>query len=43
MKPILVLADPAASKNLVAAHPAIVKKLSAKVAAWVATLPKEYL
>jgi arylsulfatase A-like enzyme len=36
-------ADPAESKNLVAQHPDIVKKLSAKVEAWVSTLPKEYL
>ncbi len=36
-------ADPAESKNLSARHPNIVKKLSVKVEAWVATLPKEYL
>lgn len=36
-------ADPAESKNLAAQHPDIVKRLSAKVEAWVATLPKEYL
>jgi N-acetylgalactosamine-6-sulfatase len=36
-------ADPAESNNLAAQHPDIVKKLSAKVEAWVATLPKEYL
>jgi len=38
-----LIADPAESKNLAAQHPDIVKKLSAKVEAWVATLPKEYL
>ena len=38
-----LIADPAESKNLVAQHPDIVKNLSAKVEAWVATLPKEYL
>ncbi len=36
-------ADPAESKNLAAQHPEIVKKLSAQVEAWVATLPKEYI
>lgn len=35
--------DPAESKNLAAQHPAIVKRLSTKVEAWVGTLPKEYL
>jgi len=38
-----LVADPAESKNLAKQHPDIVKKLSAKVEAWVATLPKEYL
>jgi N-acetylgalactosamine-6-sulfatase len=36
-------ADPAESKNLAAQHPEIVKKLSAQVETWVATLPKEYI
>ena len=36
-------ADPAESRNLAAQHPDIVKKLSTKVEARVATLPKEYL
>ena len=36
-------ADPAESRNVAAQHPDIVKKLSAKIEAWVATLPKEYL
>ena len=31
------------SKNVAAQHADIVKKLSAKAEAWVATLPKEYL
>ena len=35
--------DAAESKNLAAQHPDIVKKLSAKVEAWVEKLPKEYL
>ena len=38
-----LLADPAETKNVAAQHADIVKKLSTKVAAWVATLPKEYL
>ncbi|CAN5600623.1 sulfatase-like hydrolase/transferase [soil metagenome] len=38
-----ILADPAESKNVAAKHPDVVKKLSATVEAWVATLPKEYL
>lgn len=38
-----IVADPAESKNVAAQHPDIVKRLSAKVEAWVATLPKEYL
>lgn len=29
--------------NLVSRHPDIVKQLSAKIAAWVVTLPKSYL
>jgi N-acetylgalactosamine-6-sulfatase len=36
-------ADPAESRNLAAQHPDIVKKLSAKLEAWTATLPKEYI
>ena len=38
-----ITADPAESKNVAAQHPDIVKMLSAKVEAWVATLPKEYI
>ena len=38
-----ILADPAESKNVAAQHPDTVKKLSAEVEAWVATLPKEYI
>ena len=38
-----IVADPAETKNVAAQHPDIVKKLSAKVAAWVAMLPKSYL
>ena len=38
-----ITADPAESKNLAAPYPDIVKKLSAKVETWVATLPKEYI
>ena len=38
-----IIADPAELKNLAARHSDIVKRLSAKVEAWVATLPKEYL
>ena len=37
-----IATDPAESKNLAKQHPEIVKKLSAKVEAWVATLPKSY-
>ncbi len=37
-----ILADPAESQNLVKQYPDIVRKLSARVQAWVATLPKEY-
>ena len=36
-------ADPAESNNLAARHPDMVKKRSAKLEAWVAKLPKEYL
>ena len=36
-------ADPAETKNLVEEQPEIVKKLSAQVEAWVATLPKDYI
>jgi N-acetylgalactosamine-6-sulfatase len=35
--------DPAESDNLADKHPDIVKKLSAKVEAWITTLPKEYV
>lgn len=35
-------ADPTESQNVAARHPEVVKELSAKVAAWVGTLPKEY-
>jgi N-acetylgalactosamine-6-sulfatase len=38
-----VVADPAESQNVAEQHPDIVKKLSATVEAWVATLPKEYV
>lgn len=38
-----ILADPSESKNVAAQHPDIVKKLSARLEAWAATLPKEYL
>ncbi|MDP3069853.1 MAG: sulfatase-like hydrolase/transferase [Opitutaceae bacterium] len=38
-----IVNDPAEKNNLVSKHPDIVKKLSAKVAAWVATLPKSYV
>lgn len=38
-----LIADPAEANNLVGQHPDIVKRLSAKVEAWVAALPKEYL
>lgn len=38
-----LVADPAESENVASQHPDIVKKLSAKVEAWVASLPKEYL
>ncbi len=36
-------ADPAESKNVAAQHPNIVKRLSAAVEKWVATLPKDYV
>lgn len=35
-------ADPGEKTNLVAQHPDIVKRLSAQIEAWQATLPKEY-
>jgi N-acetylgalactosamine-6-sulfatase len=35
-------ADPGEKNNLAAQQPAIVQRLSAKVEAWQATLPKEY-
>jgi N-acetylgalactosamine-6-sulfatase len=38
-----IVNDPAEKLNLVSQHPDIVKTLSAKVEAWVATLPKEYV
>ncbi len=38
-----IVVDPAESKNVAAEHPDILKKLSAELTAWVATLPKEYL
>ena len=38
-----IAADPTEARNLVARQPDVVKKLSAKVSAWVATLPKEYI
>lgn len=38
-----IAADPGETKNVAARHTDIVKKLSAKVEAWVAALPKEYL
>ncbi len=38
-----ILADPSESNNLAAQYPDIVIKLSAKVEAWVATLPGEYI
>ncbi len=38
-----IVNDPSEKQNLVSKHPDIVKKLSAKVEAWVATLPKEYI
>jgi N-acetylgalactosamine-6-sulfatase len=38
-----IVNDPAEKQNIVSQHPDIVKKLSAKVEAWIATLPKEYV
>ena len=38
-----IVADPTEAHNVAAQHPGIVKDLSAKVRAWVATLPKEYV
>ena len=38
-----IVNDPAETQNLVSKHPEIVKTLSDKVEAWVATLPKEYV
>lgn len=38
-----ITADPAESNNLAKQHPDIVKRLSTKVEAWVASLPKEYI
>jgi arylsulfatase A-like enzyme len=37
-----IAADPGEKTNLAARQPAIVKRLSAKIEAWQATLPKEY-
>ena len=38
-----IVNDPGENQNLVSQHPEIVKKLSARVGTWVATLPKEYI
>jgi arylsulfatase A-like enzyme len=38
-----IIADPAETKNVAQDNPEIVKQLSAKVIAWIVTLPKEYL
>lgn len=38
-----IIADPAESKNVAAQDPDIVKTLSAKVEAWVSTLPNDYV
>lgn len=38
-----ITADPAETRNLSTQHPEVVKQLSAKVQAWAATLPKEYI
>jgi len=38
-----IVADPIEAQNVAAQHPGIVKDLSAKVRAWVATLPEEYV
>lgn len=38
-----MVADPAEVKNVAAQRPEIVKQLSAKLEAWIATLPKEYI
>jgi arylsulfatase A-like enzyme len=38
-----IIDDPGEKQNLVSKHPDIVRKLSTKVEAWVATLPKEYI
>lgn len=38
-----LIADPSESTNIAAQHPEIAIQLSAKVAAWVATLPTEYI
>jgi arylsulfatase A-like enzyme len=38
-----IVNDPAEKTNLVSKHPDIAKELSAKAAAWVATLPKSYI
>ncbi len=36
-------ADPGETRNVAAQHPDVVKRLSGRVEAWVATLPKEYI
>lgn len=38
-----IVNDPSEKQNLVSKHPDIVKNLPAKVEAWVATFPKEYI
>ncbi len=38
-----IATDPGEKRNVVAQHPDVTKKLSAKVEAWIASLPKEYL
>lgn len=38
-----ILSDPAETKNVAGQNPEVVERLAAKVLAWVATLPKEYL
>jgi N-acetylgalactosamine-6-sulfatase len=35
--------DPSETTNVAAEHPEVVKTLSAKIQAWTATLPKEYV
>ncbi len=38
-----IVTDPTERQNLVSKHPDIVNRLSARVEAWVSTLPKEYI